>query len=130
MTTDYRLQTTARYFRFERLEVWQLAREFVGAIYKITRKFPKDELFGLVSQLRRAATSILLNIAEGSDRKSDAEFKRFLRMAITSLEEVISGLYISLDQNFINENEFDKLYEDSHRLMAKLNALVNSLNKR
>lgn len=127
MSTDYRPPTTARYFRFEKLEVWQLAREFVGEIYKITRKFPRDELFGLISQLRRAATSILLNIAEGSDRKSDNEFRRFLRMSITSLEEVVSGLYISLDQNFISKKEFDKFYEDSHRLMAKLNALVGSL---
>ncbi len=127
MTTDYRPQTTAKYFRFEKLEVWQLARVFVGKIYKTTRSFPRDELFGLISQIRRAAISILLNIAEGSDRKSDLEFIRFLRISITSLEEVISGLYLSLDQDFINQKEFAQLYEDSHRLMAKLNALVNSL---
>ena len=99
------------YFRFEKLEVWQLARKFVVKIYKITREFPKDELFGLISQLRRAAISIILNITEGTDRGSDIEFKRFLRMALTSLEEVISGLYISLDQNFITKSEFDYLYE-------------------
>jgi len=85
MTTANRLPTTAKYFRFERLEVWQLARKFVVDIYEITRKFPKDELFGLVAQLRRAAISILLNIAEGSDRKSDIDFRRFLRMSLTSL---------------------------------------------
>lgn len=127
MATGDRPQTTARYFRFEKLEVWQLARMFVVEIYKITRKFPKDELFALVSQLRRAATSILLNIAEGSDRKSDAEFKRFLRMSLTSLEEVISGLYISIDQSFIGEEEFDNLYEKANELAAKLNALIKSL---
>lgn len=130
MTTGDGLQTTARYFRFEKLEVWQLARKFVVEIYRVTRKFPKDELFGLVSQLRRAAISILLNIAEGSDRKSDVDFRRFLRMALTSLEEVISGLYIVLDQNFINRDEFDKLYEKANELAAKLNALINSLNGR
>ena len=130
MTTVYCRPTTANYFRFEKLEVWQLAREFVGEIYGITRKFPKDEIFGLISQLRRAATSILLNIAEGSDRKSDIDFRRFLRMSLTSLEEVISGLYISLDQNFINQKDFEKLYEDAQRLAAKLNALIRSLNKR
>ncbi len=115
------------YFRFEKLEVWKLAREFVVEIYKITRKFPKDEIFGLTSQLRRAATSILLNIAEGSDRKSDIEFRRFLRMAITSLEEVISGLYVALDQDFINKKEFDIIYQNGNYLVSKLNALINSL---
>lgn len=129
MTTANRLLTTAKYFRFERLEVWQLARKFVGDIYEITRKFPRDELFGLVAQLRRAAISILLNIAEGSDRKSDIDFRRFLRMSLTSLEEVVSGLYVSLDQKFIKQNEFDKLYLKANELAAKLNALINRLKK-
>jgi len=115
-------------FRFENLEVWKLARNFVVEIYKITIKFPKDELFGLTSQIRRAAISINLNIAEGSDRKSDIEFKRFLRIALTSLEEVVTALYIALDQNFINQQEFDKLYSQANQLAAKLNALINSLN--
>ena len=128
MTTGHGLQTTARYFRFEKLEVWQLARRFVVAIYKTTRKFPRDELFALVNQLRRAATSILLNIAEGSDRKSDVEFKRFLRMSLASLEEVVSGLYISLDQSFIGEEVFNELYIRANELAAKLNALIKSLS--
>lgn len=128
MTTADRLPTTAKYFRFERLEVWQLSRIFVSEIYKITRKFPKDELFGIVSQLRRAGISILLNIAEGSDRKSDIEFRRFLRISLTSLEEVVSGLYISLDQKFVSQKEFDELYKNAHKLSAKLGALINSLN--
>lgn len=115
-------------FRFETLEVWKLARIFVVEIYKVTRKFPKDELFGLISQLRRAATSIVLNIAEGCDRKSDVEFKRFLRIALTSLEEVVTGLYIALDENFINQQNFDILYKPANQLAAKLNALINTLN--
>lgn len=127
MTTVDRPTTTAGYFRFERLEVWQLAREFVAKIYKVTRRFPKDEIFGLISQIRRASVSILLNIAEGSDRKSDIEFKRFLRFSKTSLEEVISGLYVSLDQKFISINEFNELYNFAQKLSAKLNALINSL---
>src|SRR3972149_4193244 len=82
-------------FRFEKLNVWQDARVFVNHIYAITRKFPRDEKFGLIDQLRRAALSVILNIDEGADRKSDAELKRFLRMAITSVEEVVTGLYIA-----------------------------------
>lgn len=114
-------------FRFENLEVWQLARKFAVEIYKITRKFPKNELFGLTAQIRRAATSIALNIAEGSDRKSDAEFKRFLRMALASLEEVITGLYIALDQKFIGQSEFNLLYQESNKLASKINALIKTL---
>lgn len=115
------------YFRFEKLEVWQMARIFVVDIYKVTRTFPKDELFGLIAQLRRAATSILLNIAEGSDRKSDPDFQRFLRMSLTSLEEVVSALFVALDQHFINKEEFDILYQKGNALASKLHALINSL---
>lgn len=114
-------------FRFEKLNVWQDARKFVGEIYKITKNFPKEERFGLIDQLRRASVSIALNIAEGSDRKSDIEFRRYLRMAITSCEEVVTALYISLDQNYLNKKDFDILYEDANRLVARMNALIKSL---
>lgn len=77
-------------FRFEKLEIWNDARDFVKEIYKLGVGFPKEEKFCLTDQMRRAAISIVLNIAEGSDRKSDADFRRFLRCAIGSLEEVVS----------------------------------------
>lgn len=115
------------YFRFEKLEVWRLAREFVGDIYRLSRKFPKDETFGLVSQIRRAAISVMLNIAEGSDIKSDLEFKRFLRISIASLEEVVSALYVALDQSFLEHKEFDILYNKANILASKLNALISKL---
>ncbi|PIR44335.1 four helix bundle protein [Candidatus Wolfebacteria bacterium CG10_big_fil_rev_8_21_14_0_10_31_9] len=115
------------YFKFEKLEVWKLARKFAVEIYKLTRKFPRDELFGLVSQIRRATISVMLNIAEGSNRKSDADFRRFLLISLTSLEEVVSGFYIALDQNFINQREFDILYIESNKLASKLSALIKSL---
>lgn len=113
-------------FRFEKLNVWQEARKFAVEIYKITKNFPKEERFGLIDQLRRAAVSIALNIAEGSDRKSDIEFRRYLRMAIASCEEVVTALYISLDQNYLNKKDFDILYEDANRLVARINALIKS----
>ncbi|MBI2627091.1 MAG: four helix bundle protein [Parcubacteria group bacterium] len=115
------------YYRFEKLEVWKLAREFTVAIYKVTSRFPKEEIFGLVSQIRRVSVSIVLNIAEGSDKKSDAEFKRFLRMSLGSIEEVISGLYIALDLDFINRKDFDSLYQMSGLVVSKLKGLINSL---
>ncbi len=116
-------------YRFENLEVWKLARQFVNSIYAKTKSFPKDELFGLTSQLRRASLSVLLNITEGSDRKSDVEFIRFLRIAYTSMEEVLAGCYIALDQNYLKTEQLDTIYESSNVLGKKLNALINSLQK-
>lgn len=115
------------YFRFENLEVWKLAKDFAGLIYSITRNFPDTEKFGMVTQLRRASISISMNIAEGSDRKSDNEFIRFLRCSIGSLEEVVTVLYIALDQRYINKKEFDESYKKSNELMSKINSLINSL---
>lgn len=114
-------------FRFENLQVWQDARKFVNHIYALTKKFPQDERYGLVDQLRRAAVSIALNIAEGSDRKSDIEFRRYLRMSITSTEEVVTALFIALDQKYLSQPEFNLLYEEAHMIVAKLNALINKL---
>ncbi|MEX2028100.1 MAG: four helix bundle protein [Candidatus Curtissbacteria bacterium] len=115
-------------FRFEKLNVWQDSRNFIKHIYSITRRFPSEEKFGLTDQIRRASVSVALNITEGSDRKSDTEFRRFLRMSITSLEEVVTGLYIALDQKYITQKQFGGLYEESNLLAAGINALVKSLN--
>lgn len=127
MSTDYRLRSTAMKFRFEDLHVWQDARNFINQIYTLTKKFPTSEKFALIDQLRRAAVSIALNITEGSDRKSDIEFSRYLRMAITSTEEVVTALYIALDQKYISQSDFDTLYKEAHMIVAKLNALIKSL---
>lgn len=117
-------------FRFEKLTVWQDARFFANHIYSVTRDFPKEEKFGLIDQLRRAAVSICLNITEGSDRKSDIEFRRYLRMAITSAEEVVTALYLSLDQKYLGRKDFDLLYDEANHLVAKLNSLIKSLSTR
>ncbi len=115
------------YYRFEKLDVWKLARQFVNVIYKISKEFPKDELFCLTSQIRRATLSIMLNITEGSDRKSDQEFIRFLRIAFTSMEEVIACTYVALDQGYMSKERFNFIYDKSNELAKKLNALINSL---
>jgi four helix bundle protein len=114
-------------FRFENLEIWQDSRKLVIRVYQLTKKFPVEEKFCLIDQIRRAAISISLNIAEGSDRKSDKEFKRFLRMAITSAEEVVTGFYLSLDLRYINQEEFDNIYKELNMIVAKINALVKKL---
>lgn len=114
-------------FRFEQLDVWKDSRNLVKQVYVLTKKFPVEERFCLVDQIRRAVISICLNIAEGSDRKSDLEFKRFLRMAISSAEEVVTGLYIALDLKYINQPEFDKVYQGLNSIVARINSLVKSL---
>ena len=117
-----------RYFRFEKLEVWKDAREFVSLVYKITADFPSKERFGLIDQIRRAVVSIALNIAEGSTKGSDADFKRFLKMAQGSINEVVTGFYIALDQKFIGQKQFDQVYIFSLKINARLNALINSIS--
>ena len=115
------------YYRFEKLEVWKDARLFVSMIYKITESFPAKERFGLIDQIRRAAVSIALNIAEGSTKNSDPDFRRFLKMAQGSVNEVVTALYIALDQRFLTQKQFDELYEFSLKINAKLNALSKAL---
>jgi len=117
------------YFKFERLDVWKDARVFISLIYRITATFSKDEQFGLINQLRRAAISIALNIAEGSTRGSDADFKRFLKMAQGSLNEVVSGLYIALDQGFLDDRVFNEPYDFALKLNARFNAFTKSISR-
>ena len=93
----------------------------------MTKKFPKEELFSLTSQIHRAALSVLLNIAEGSDRKSDIEFIRFLRISHSSLQEVVSASYIALDQKYLQKEGFNIIYTQSHQIAKKLNSLIASL---
>lgn len=114
-------------YRFENFEIWKEARKFVKLIYILSKKFPNEEKYGLIDQIRRAAVSIILNIAEGSDRKSDIEFRRFLRMSITSLEEVVTVLYLSLDSEYINQKEFEETYIAANNLSAKINSFINKL---
>jgi len=113
------------YYRFEKLETWVLARDFLKVIYVVSKDFPNDERFGLLSQIRRAALSIMLNIAEGSSRGSDKDFIRFLRISYGSLLEVVSCCYGALDQPYISQNRFDYVYEKSHLVAKKINALLN-----
>ncbi len=129
-TNAKRLMTNAKgYFKFERLDVWKDARVFISLVYKITSTFPKEEQFGLINQIRRAAVSIALNIAEGSIKGSDLDLKRFLRISLGSINEVISAFYIALDQEFLDENKFKEIYDSALKLNARLNAFINSISR-
>lgn len=117
------------YFRFEKLEVWKDARQFISEVYRITTGFPSNERFGLTDQIRRAAVSIALNVAEGSTKGSDADFRRYLKIAQGSVNEVVTGFYIALDQKLINAKEFKVVYDFALKINAKLNAFVKSLSR-
>lgn len=96
---------------YENLKIWQDSVNLAGLLYKITKKFPRDELFGIVSQLRRAVISISSNIAEGAGRSSKKEFCRFINIAIGSLNETESLCLISLNLGYISEKEFEELLQ-------------------
>jgi four helix bundle protein len=87
------------------LVAWQKAMELVTKIYRVTKKFPKEEIFGLVSQIRRSAVSIPSNIAEGKGRLSKREFRQFLGNARGSLAELETQILIAQNLNYLNEAE-------------------------
>jgi four helix bundle protein len=114
-------------YSFEKLDVWKEARGFVNGIYKITQKFPYHERFGLTSQIRRAATSIMANIAEGASRRSKKDFARFVQYSFGSLTELLSHFYVSHDLNYIDKNTLNAIRKKSLHISNQLNALHRSL---
>ena len=114
-------------FAFERLDVWQGARTFARDINRVAREFPKIEQFALAQQLRRAAFSIAANIAEGSSRSSKKEFSRYIEMAYGSLCEVVTGLFVALDSEYLIPDRFKSLYDRSESLGRMLSRFRESL---
>ena len=112
---------------FEDLTVWQDALKFTNKIYNLTNKFPKEELYGLTSQIRRASVSIMSNIAEGFNRRSTKEFINFLIISRTSISEVQNDLYISLDLNYINKEDFETIYNHAQKISMSINKLITYL---
>ena len=117
-------------FPFEKLEVWQLAKELVLAIYNITKRFPANEQYGLISQINRAVISVASNLAEGSSRISQKDQAHFSQLAYASLMEVACQLSIAKDLGFINEEDHKKLRQGIVVLSSKINALRRSQKKR
>ena len=112
---------------FHNYMVWQKAHQFSLRIYGLTKKFPHDELFGLTSQIRRASTSIPINIAEGCGRRTDAEFAYFLDVAAGSASEVEEELLLALDLGFIGKDEHQDLDSKVTEIKAMLGALMDKL---
>ena len=114
--------------KFERLIVWQKALELSVQIHEVTRKFPKEELYILTSQMKRAADSVGLNIAEGSTGQTNAEFKQFLGYAVRSAIEVVACLYIGKRRKLISNSDFERLYGETEEILKMTQGLRNALH--
>lgn len=115
-------------FKFENLQVWQIALELTDEIHLLTKSnFPKDELFILTSQIKRAADSVVLNIAEGCTGQTNPVFINFLNYALRSAIEVVACLFIAKKRRYINDVEFKKLYNNYQSLSKMITSLRNTL---
>ena len=112
---------------FKDLKVWARAHELTLQVYRITKVFPRDEWYGLVSQLRRAAASVGANIAEGCGRRSDREFVRFLQIARGSASEIEYHLLLARDLGYVSPADFAGLEQRTAELQRMLTALVQTL---
>ncbi|WP_298221795.1 four helix bundle protein [Flavobacterium sp.] len=115
---------------YRNLLVWQKAMSLTTIIYQSTNQFPKEEIFGLTSQIRRASISIPSNIAEGYGRDSNKEYLRFLNFSISSLFELQTQLEIAKNITYLKETEFNNLYEDSRELERMLVSFINKIKER
>ena len=116
-------------FRFEKLDVWRKAVDLAGSVYRITRNFPDNERYGLVSQMRRAAVSVSSNIAEGSGRSTNRDFARFIEIAYGSVMEIVSQLHIAQNQSFLQEQEAHDLYSQADEVARMLSGLRSHLQR-
>ena len=114
-------------FGFEKIIAWQKVHAFVLLVYQITRHFPEDEKFGLISQFRRAAVSIEANIAEGYKKLSKVDKLRFLNISQGSLEECRNYIILSRDLQFINTEQFLMLCDSIENASRLLNAYCNGI---
>jgi four helix bundle protein len=112
---------------FRQLKVWEKAHQVALAIYKATKEFPKEELYGLTSQIRRASMSIPTNIAEGCGRNTDADFARFLQMAMGSASETEYQLILARDLEFLSQASYEKLHTDVEEVKRMLASLLKTL---
>lgn len=115
---------------YHKLVIWQKLRLLILAIYQLTEQFPKSEMFGLSSQLRRATISVLLNIVEGDRRKSSKEYLRFLDVADGSLAEVEACLEIALDLGYITDKQYSIIEIQRKEIAFMLQGLIRAIQKK
>jgi len=112
-------------YYFEKLTDWQDAKDLVVMTYKVSKKFPKQEMYGLTSQLQRAAVSVSANISEGSSRSTSKDRANFSTMAYASLMEVLNLIIIALELGYISADEYLVFREQIDKVANKINALRN-----
>jgi four helix bundle protein len=119
----------ATFKRFEEMHAWQSARELVGLVYEMTKQPDFNRDFALRDQIRRAAISVMSNVAEGFGTGTDADFVRFLGYAGRSVSETQSQLYAALDQDYISSEKFNEIYSKANTTERQINALIGYLTR-
>ena len=114
---------------YKKYDIWKQSHQLSLEVYKLTEKFPKEEMFGLTSQIRRSSTSITINIVEGCGRGSDDDFKRMLYIALGSAFEVEYILLLSKDLGYISENDFSELSLKAEEVKMKISKLILKLEQ-
>lgn len=114
-------------FKFEKLIVWQKSLDLSDEVNQLSKSFPKEEIYVLASQIKRAADSVSLNIAEGSTGQSNAEFARFLGIALRSNIEVVGCIFLAQRRGYIKSETFNKIYKMCEEILVMINSLRNSL---
>lgn len=113
---------------YKKLQVWAKAHSLTLDIYREEKKFPKEELFGLISQMKRSSSSIPTNIAEGAGRFSNKDFSRFLKIAYGSTNELEYQIILSTDLEFLDYQKAESLIDKTQELRKMLYALINKLD--
>ncbi len=113
---------------FKELKVWQKSHDLTLAVYKTTETFPKQEIYGLTSQIRRASSSIPANIAEGCGRKGEADFARFLQIAVGSASELEYHLLLSRDLKLLKTSDYECLVVELIDVKRMLTSFIHKLN--
>lgn len=116
-------------FKFAQLRVWQKALELTELVHNTAKQFPKEELFALTSQIKRAADSVALNIAEGSTGQTNKEFTRFSSIVFRSNIEVVSCIFIADKRQIISKESFEKIYKMSEEILSMISALIKKLRE-
>ena len=120
---ELRQMSVRRIYPFEKLRVWEEARQLIRNVYRLTASFPRSEIYGLTSQVNRAAVSVAANLAEGSPRTSRKDQAYFSQLAYSSLMELSCLLIVAVDLNFAQPADESQLREEIELLSRKINAL-------